>query len=86
MALDELQIVTPGGWCRCRTLSVTPSDNADTLQRVDGVPIMMILANVSSGVLADTKVKFRRGLRLRSRVNHLPAALMKSRLNLALSA
>lgn len=58
MALDELQMVTPGGLVPLSNfVTVVPSDNVDTLQRADGVPIMMIFANVSSGVLADTKVK-----------------------------
>ena len=38
-------------------VTVKPSNNVDTLQRVDGTPIMMILANVAPDVLADTKVK-----------------------------
>jgi len=58
MALDELQIVTPGGLVPLSNfVNVQPSDNVDTLQRVNGVPIMKILANVGPGVLADTKVK-----------------------------
>ncbi|MBL6814612.1 MAG: efflux RND transporter permease subunit [Pseudomonadales bacterium] len=58
MALDELQIVTPGGLVPLANfVTVKPSNNVDTLQRVNGVPIMMILANVGPGVLADTKVK-----------------------------
>jgi multidrug efflux pump len=58
MALDELQIVTPGGLVPLANfVTVKPSNNVDTLQRVNGVPIMMILANVAPGVLADTKVK-----------------------------
>jgi multidrug efflux pump len=58
MALDELQMVTPGGLVPLANfVTVKPSNNVDTLQRVNGVPIMMILANVAPGVLADTKVK-----------------------------
>lgn len=58
MALDELQIVTPSGLVPLANfVTVKPSNNVDTLQRVDGTPIMMILANVAPGVLADTKVK-----------------------------
>ena len=58
MALDELQMVTPGGLVPLSNfVSIQPSDNVDTLQRVNGIPIMMILANVDTGVLADTKVK-----------------------------
>jgi multidrug efflux pump len=58
MALDELQMVTPGGLVPLANfVTVNPSNNVDTLQRVNGVPIMMILANVAPGVLADTKVK-----------------------------
>ena len=58
MALDELQMVTPGGLVPLSNfVSIQPSDNVDTLQRVNGIPIMMILANVNTGVLADTKVK-----------------------------
>ena len=58
IALDELQIVTPGGLVPLSNfVKVKPSNNVDTLQRVNGVPIMMILANVAPGVLADSKVK-----------------------------
>ena len=58
MALDELQIVTSGGLVPLANfVTVTPSNNVDTLQRVNGVPIMMVLANVAPGVLADAKVK-----------------------------
>ena len=57
-ALDELQIVASGGLVPLANfVTVTPSNNVDTLQRVNGVPIMMVLANVAPGVLADTKVK-----------------------------
>ena len=57
IALDELQIVTPGGLVPLSNfVKVKPSNNVDTLQRVNGVPIMMILANVAPGVLADSKV------------------------------
>lgn len=58
MALNELQMVTPGGMVPLANfVTVIPSNNVDTLQRVNGIPIMMILANVAPGVLADTKVK-----------------------------
>ena len=58
MALDELQIVTSGGLVPLANfVTVKPSNNVDTLQRVNGMPIMMVLANVAPGVLADTKVK-----------------------------
>jgi multidrug efflux pump len=58
MALDELQIVTSEGLVPLANfVTVTPSNNVDTLQRVNGMPIMMVLANVAPGVLADTKVK-----------------------------
>ena len=58
MALDELQIVTPSGLVPLANfVTVKPSNNVDTLQRVDGTPIMMILANVAPDVLADTKVR-----------------------------
>ena len=58
MALDELQIVTSGGLVPLANfVTVTPSNNVDTLQRVNGMPIMMVLANVAPGVLADTKGK-----------------------------
>ena len=43
-------------WYPCQICKVKPSNNVDTLQRVNGVPIMMILANVAPGVLADSKV------------------------------
>ena len=57
IALDELQIVTPGGLVPLSNfVKVKLSNNVDTLQRVNGVPIMMILANVAPGVLADSKV------------------------------
>ena len=50
MALDELQIVTPGGLVPLSNfVKVTPSNNVDTLQRVNGVPIMMILAGAETG-------------------------------------
>ena len=58
MALDDLQMVTNDGLVPLSNfVTITPSANVDTLQRVNGVPIMMILTNVAPGVLADDKVK-----------------------------
>jgi multidrug efflux pump len=50
--------VTPDGLVPLANfVTVKPSNNVDALQRVNGTPIMMILANVAPDVLADTKVK-----------------------------
>jgi len=57
-ALDQLRIATPTGLVPISnfvTRSAIP--NVDTLQRVDGVPIGQIRADIAPGVLADDKVR-----------------------------
>ncbi len=58
MALDKLNISTPTGMVPLSNfVSLEPVPNVDTFQRVDGIPIKKVLANVAPGVLADDKVK-----------------------------
>lgn len=57
-ALDELRIATPTGLVPISNfVSRSAVPNVDTLQRVDGVPIGQIRADVAPNVLADNKVK-----------------------------
>lgn len=57
-ALDELRITTRSGLVPISNfVSTEPAPNVDTLQRMDGVPVEYIRANVQSGILADTVVK-----------------------------
>lgn len=58
MALDSLKITTPTGLVPLSNfVTLEPVPNVDTIQRVDGIPIKKVLANVAPGVLADDKVK-----------------------------
>jgi len=57
-ALDQLKIATRKGLIPVSnfvTKQATP--NVDAIQRIDGIPVEQIRANVAPGVLADTKVK-----------------------------
>lgn len=57
-ALNELKIATTHGLVPVSnfvTKQATP--NVDTIQRIDGIPVEQIRANVAPGVLADDKVK-----------------------------
>jgi multidrug efflux pump len=57
-ALDELRISTPKGLVPISNfVKRTPSPNVDTLQRIDGIAVEFIRANVADGVLADDVVK-----------------------------
>lgn len=57
-ALNDLKVSTRNGLVPMSNfVTVEPSANVDTLQRVDGIPIQQILAGVEPGVLADDKVK-----------------------------
>ena len=57
-ALDELRISTPKGLVPISNfVKRTPSPNVDTLQRIDGIAVEFIRANVADGVLADDMVK-----------------------------
>ncbi len=56
-ALDELKIATSSGLVPVSnfvTREATP--NVDTIQRIDGIPVEQIRANVAPGILADDKV------------------------------
>jgi multidrug efflux pump len=56
-ALDELRISTPGGLIPISNfVTLTPAPNVKTIQRVNGIPVKYIRANVAPGVLADNKV------------------------------
>ncbi len=58
LALETLQVTTANGLVPVSNfVTLEPVPNVDTLQRVDGIPVKKILANVAPGVLADTKVK-----------------------------
>jgi multidrug efflux pump len=57
-ALDQLRISTPGGLVPISNfVTLSPSPNVDTLQRIDGIPVHFIRANVVDGVLADDVVR-----------------------------
>jgi multidrug efflux pump len=57
-ALDEIRISTPKGLIPISNfVKREPSPNVDTLQRIDGIPVEFIRANVADGVLADDMVK-----------------------------
>ena len=57
-ALEDLRIATPNGLVPISNfVQMTPINNVDTMQRVDGIPIGQIRANVSPDVLADDVVK-----------------------------
>jgi multidrug efflux pump len=56
-AMNDLRIATPNGLVPISNfVSREPSPNVDTLQRIDGVPVEFIRANVVDGVLADSVV------------------------------
>lgn len=57
-ALDTLKISTPSGLVPISNfVERSPSPNVDTIQRIDGIPVEFIRANVIDGVLADNVVK-----------------------------
>lgn len=57
-ALDQLRIATPSGLVPISNfVQKSPTPNVDTFQRIDGIPIGQIRANVAPGVLADDVVK-----------------------------
>ena len=57
-ALDEIRISTPKGLVPISNfVSREPSPNVDTLQRIDGIAVEFIRANVAEGVLADDVVQ-----------------------------
>ncbi len=56
--LDDIRISTSKGLVPISNfVSRAPSPNVDTLQRIDGLPVEFIRANVAEGVLADDMVK-----------------------------
>jgi multidrug efflux pump len=57
-AMNDLRIATPNGLVPISNfVTRAPSPNVDTLQRIDGIPVEFIRANVVEGVLADDVVK-----------------------------
>ena len=57
-ALDELKISTANGLVPISSfVKRTPVPKVDTTERIDGMPVEYIHADVARGVLADTKVK-----------------------------
>jgi multidrug efflux pump len=57
-ALDDLKVATSGGLVPISNfVKLEPSPNVDTLQRIDGIPVEFIRANVVEGVLADDVVR-----------------------------
>jgi len=57
-ALDEIRVSTPKGLVPISNfVKREPSPNVDTLQRIDGIPVEFIRANVAEGVLADDMVQ-----------------------------
>ena len=56
-ALDDLRIMTRQGSIPISNfVTREPVPNVDTIQRIDGIPVEFIRADVAPGVLADTKV------------------------------
>jgi multidrug efflux pump len=56
--LDDLKISTQRGLVPISNfVSREPAPNVDAIQRIDGIPVEFIRANVVDGVLADTVVK-----------------------------
>ena len=57
-ALEELRIATPNGLVPISNfVTKDAAPNVDAIQRVDGVPVEQIRANVAPGILADHKVQ-----------------------------
>ena len=57
-AFDELKIATPSGLVPISNFVVREAaPNVDAIQRIDGIPVEFIRANVGPGVLADDKVR-----------------------------
>ncbi|HEX2212544.1 MAG TPA: efflux RND transporter permease subunit, partial [Mycobacterium sp.] len=56
-ALDDLRVATANGLVPISNfVEREPSPNVDTLQRIDGIPVEFIRANIADGVLADDMV------------------------------
>ena len=56
-ALNDLKIASANGLVPISNfVTKSPGPNVDAIQRIDGVPVEMIRANVAPGVLADSKV------------------------------
>jgi multidrug efflux pump len=56
-ALQELKVMTPRGAVPMGNFVTSEAvPNVDTIQRIDGIPVEFIRANVAPGVLADDKV------------------------------
>ena len=57
-AMDDLRIAGRDGLVPISNfVTMSPSPNVDTIQRIDGIPIGQIRADVTPGVLADDQVK-----------------------------
>ncbi|MFM7119135.1 MAG: efflux RND transporter permease subunit, partial [Gammaproteobacteria bacterium] len=57
-ALGDLRVATRNGLVPISNfVTRAPSPNVDTLQRIDGIPVEFIRANVADGVLADAVVR-----------------------------
>lgn len=57
-ALDDLRVSTPNGLVPISNfVTRIASPNVDTLQRIDGIPVEHLRANVRDGVLADNVVR-----------------------------
>ena len=57
-ALDDLKVSTSSGLIPISNfVTLAPSPNVDTLQRIDGIAVEHIRANVADGVLADDVVR-----------------------------
>lgn len=57
-ALDELKIATRSGLVPVSNfVTKKATANVDTIQRIDGIPVEQIRANVAPGLLADDKVQ-----------------------------
>ena len=57
-ALDRLRVSTPSGMVPISNfVSRAPGPNVDAIQRIDGVAVEFIRANIKEGVLADAKVQ-----------------------------
>ena len=71
-SLDDLKVMTSSGAVPISNfVSRSAVPNVDTIQRIDGIPVEFIRADIAPGVLADNKVqeirawpiRFRKGMR-----------------------